>query len=235
MPQKYRDRLLKAAITLVKANGGDTNHAIEGDLDFLQAVDEVMEEISERRSVKIDASETMPPSAHEEPKGVLVEKPNEDEYQPHTGDYDILDALTALRWNFDSILEEAKGLPQEGGNEATIIEAADAGIGDLNQLEQTAFFAVIRERARQNQKHGGDEHDRTHTLDEWVGFIKQRANVLELVALTQDDDGLPTGEATVEDFTLRLDYDHTKVRKLLIEIAALAVAAVEVHDWRHER
>lgn len=208
MPQKYRDRLLKAAITLVKANGGDTNHAIEGDLDFLQAVDEVMEEISERRSVKIDTSETMPPSASDEPKGMLVE-----EIQPHTGDYDILDALTALRWNFDSILEEAKGLPQEGGNEATIIEAAEAGLGDLNQLEQTAFFEVIRERARQNQQHGGDEHDDTHTILEWFEFMNRQT-----LKVFGEIGGMK---------------NPVTARVRLVKIAALAVAAVESIDRKH--
>jgi hypothetical protein len=50
--EKYRDRILRAAITLVQVNGGDTTHAIEGDADFLEVVDAVIEEIVERRDRK---------------------------------------------------------------------------------------------------------------------------------------------------------------------------------------
>lgn len=245
MPQKYRDRLLKAAITLVKANGGDTNHAIEGDLDFLQAVDEVMEEISEGRSVKINTSETMPPSKDDGPKGVLVERDVDatEPFQPHTGDYDNIDALTGLRWAFESIEEEKKGIeaaqtdagvplaPKAGPHLDEISEAVNSGIESLDQFEKTALFAIMKERARQNQKWGGPETDDTRTLEDWSRWIKQRAKVLELVSLVTGDDGsLLPGAELDDDFAIKIDYEPVKVRKLFIEIAALALAALESYD-----
>lgn len=65
---------------------------------------------------------------------------------------------------------------------------------------------VFVERERQIIKFGGADHDDRHTMDEWRELITQRC---ERAPLTQADD-----------------------RRLLIEVAALAVAAVEALDRR---
>lgn len=63
---------------------------------------------------------------------------------------------------------------------------------------------VFVERERQDIKWGGSEHDDHHTMDGWRELLTGRAG---RVPLTRQDD-----------------------RRLMIEIAALAVAAVEALD-----
>jgi hypothetical protein len=63
---------------------------------------------------------------------------------------------------------------------------------------------VFVERERQNIKWGGADHDDHHTMDEWRALISGHCG---RAPLTRADD-----------------------RRLLIEVAALAVAAVEALD-----
>lgn len=63
---------------------------------------------------------------------------------------------------------------------------------------------VFVERSRQIIKYGGADHDDRHTMDEWRELITGHCG---RVPLTRQDD-----------------------RRLLIEVAALAVAAVEALD-----
>lgn len=65
---------------------------------------------------------------------------------------------------------------------------------------------VYLERRHQDIKWGGSYHDDTHTSDEWRYLIRDRIGREPLSAA--DD------------------------RRLFVEIAALAVAAIEAHDRR---
>jgi len=66
------------------------------------------------------------------------------------------------------------------------------------------LIEVCIERVRQDAKHGGPAHDDTHSRKDWTGFIEERLS------------GLPDKDP---------DY-----RVNMIEIAALAIAAVESRD-----
>lgn len=74
------------------------------------------------------------------------------------------------------------------------------------------YDEIKAERERQDQQWGGTEHDREHPPDEWVMLIKAYL------------DKAPTGS----------ELAHTnyadEYRKRLIQVAALAVAAVEAWD-----
>lgn len=65
---------------------------------------------------------------------------------------------------------------------------------------------VVAERDRQDAKWGGPEHDDTHHAFEFFGFISERCALSSL-----------------------------HVRRRLVEIAALAVAALESHDRKEKR
>lgn len=64
---------------------------------------------------------------------------------------------------------------------------------------------IMNERARQDAKWGGPEHDDEHTMAEWFSFILARA-------------ACPTGYVPKHD------------RKIAVEMAALAIAAIESFD-----
>lgn len=72
----------------------------------------------------------------------------------------------------------------------------------------SVYDEIREERARQDEKWGGPEHDDEHSRDDWTCFI---------------DDKTTDAENTEND----ADY-----RRRLIQIAALAVAAIESLD-RH--
>ena len=67
------------------------------------------------------------------------------------------------------------------------------------------FTEIRKERQRQNKLWGGRAHDRAHTVDDWAGFISQRADELQM-----------------------RDEGRERTRELFLHIAALAVAALEV-------
>ncbi len=80
-------------------------------------------------------------------------------------------------------------------------------IADRLEAQHTPVLAeVVAERRRQDEKHGGPAHDDTHTLPKWWGLMMQR-----MVGRAY-----PGGRADE--------------RKDLVQIAALAVAAVESID-----
>jgi hypothetical protein len=68
---------------------------------------------------------------------------------------------------------------------------------------------VQAERQRQDEKWGGPEHDSEHEMDEWLNLLNARRG-LALHA--------------------RYHGDSADYRRRLIQIAALAVAAVEAFD-----
>lgn len=71
-----------------------------------------------------------------------------------------------------------------------------------------AMAQVMRERKRQDDKWGGPEHDDQHDIRHWYGLINECLY-------------MPT------DFAL---VDPVAARRYLVEIAALAVAAIESID-----
>lgn len=76
---------------------------------------------------------------------------------------------------------------------------------------QSIFDEIKAERERQDAKFGGADHDDTHSVFHWFGVVRQYVIKAER------------------------DYDYPKfgaVRRRLIQVAALAVAAVEVIDRR---
>ena len=69
------------------------------------------------------------------------------------------------------------------------------------------YDEIKAEREHQDEKWGGPEHDDKHFRADWGEFILMRA----------------------ED----LSFERGDYRRLLIETAALAVAAIESHDRRN--
>ncbi len=67
------------------------------------------------------------------------------------------------------------------------------------------FSDILRRRIYQDEKWGGPEHDDSETQENWQSYITEYANA--------------TGRAEQYDF-----------RKRMIDVAALAIAAVESHD-----
>ena len=81
----------------------------------------------------------------------------------------------------------------------------------------SVLFEVAKERGRQDAKYGGPNHDDKHTTAEFAEFIEGRA--YKVRALDTADREKP------------LNYGSLKrPRQILLEIAALAVAAVESMD-----
>lgn len=78
---------------------------------------------------------------------------------------------------------------------------------------QKILGEVRLERQRQNNKWGGPKHDDKHVYREWPAFI------LEYAAKAMRDD--PQDEGYIEP---------ANFRRRMIQIAALAVAAVEYSD-----
>lgn len=79
---------------------------------------------------------------------------------------------------------------------------------NLPDTVSKAVYDVMKERHRQGLKWGGPEHDDEHTPDEWECFIVER-----IAPLT--------------------DRDET-FRKRMVEVSALALAAIESFDRKLE-
>ena len=77
------------------------------------------------------------------------------------------------------------------------------------QLRRHIFDDINEERAFQNEKYGGAQHDAGHTINDWVGFIKQHADKANQAAFSGN---------------LR------QARKHMLEVASLGVAALESLD-----
>lgn len=85
---------------------------------------------------------------------------------------------------------------------------------------ESVLFEVAKERGRQDAKWGGPAHDDQHTTEEFAEFIEGRA--YKVRALDRANREKP------------LTYGQLKTpRQILLEIAALAVAAVERLDRSH--
>ncbi len=79
---------------------------------------------------------------------------------------------------------------------------------------QKLLAEVAAERRRQDAKWGGAEHDDHHTVAEWARLIQNYAGWAEVMA----------GMAS-----------HYKARNRLLQVAALALAAVQALDRNVER
>jgi hypothetical protein len=79
----------------------------------------------------------------------------------------------------------------------------------LEGARERIYADIDAERAAQDAKWGGKEHDEKHTVSQWAGFLHEHTNKAAFAASEGD-----IGEA----------------RRRLLEVAALAVAALEVVD-----
>lgn len=93
-------------------------------------------------------------------------------------------------------------------------EERDVLVAGNELFGSEAFRDARAERARQDLAHVGPAHDDTHTVRDWLDFIEQQAMKARLEE--PDDEGQP----------------NAAVRTRFINIAALAIAAVESLDRR---
>lgn len=97
------------------------------------------------------------------------------------------------------------GQPGNPEHPETEMERYARGVGEQRSVPPP-YGDVVAERQRQDAKWGGPEHDDQHSPDEWLGFIQEKwAGAHE--SLTADE-----------------------YRYQLVQIAALAVAAIESLD-----
>lgn len=76
-------------------------------------------------------------------------------------------------------------------------------------MSDKIWHQIQAERFRQDDKWGGPAHDDTHDMRDWTNYLQKRVRML----------GVP----------------HAGARRVLIQIAALAVAAIESHDRVKEK
>lgn len=76
---------------------------------------------------------------------------------------------------------------------------------------QDIYTAIEAERERQDEKWGGPEHDDEHTLNEWAKRIHDHA-------------------AAAAGIYASYETPDARARREFVEVAALAVAAIEALD-----
>lgn len=86
-----------------------------------------------------------------------------------------------------------------------------------NQIREIIYQQIDAERDRQDKQWGGGGHDDDHDARDWLNFIDEH-NARAKKALAKR-----TGQREATP-----DYDE--YRKQLVEVAALAVAAIEARD-----
>lgn len=82
---------------------------------------------------------------------------------------------------------------------------------------------VAAERVRQDEQWGGVDHDDQHCYVTWMDIVRKRADKAEMEANLYN--------YAYGDQEMEVDAAY---RKRLVEIAAVAVAAIEAHDRRCE-
>ena len=82
---------------------------------------------------------------------------------------------------------------------------------EVVKRREAIFHEIVAERGRQNEKHGGPQHDDTHSIYDWVLFMRGR--------LCDAAEARGAAAAGIR-------------RRKLIQVAALAVAAIESMDRR---
>lgn len=83
----------------------------------------------------------------------------------------------------------------------------------MSRIQQEVLMDVVEERSRQDEKWGGEGHDDKHSVRDWVTYIM--AYLGRIVSREN-----------------KWGADSKLARKLFIQVAALAVAAVEALDRR---
>lgn len=82
----------------------------------------------------------------------------------------------------------------------------------MKMTRQEVYNLIDHERAYQDGRWGGPEHDATHDVFEWISFISDRADM------------------ALRPFRTAQSAEHREFcRVTLRKIAALAVAGLEVH------
>ena len=85
----------------------------------------------------------------------------------------------------------------------------------MTDAARSGIYAQVQaERERQDAKWGGPDHDANHTAGDWISFIAEHADKALRAEMGPID-----GDADLDEY-----------RRRLIEVAALAVAAVEALD-----
>jgi len=74
------------------------------------------------------------------------------------------------------------------------------------------YEEVKAERSRQDEKWGGIDHDKQHTPDEWVQLAQDYLSWARVMAGMDSPD---------------------KYRRRMVQVASLAIAAIEAHDHHH--
>ena len=125
---------------------------------------------------------------------------------------DLIDNSVSLYIN-DSLFAEwlsADGEPMSVSEMVTRAFKEGMGYQILNGKERTLILTeVLKERARQDEKWGGPDHDDHHSIDDWVRFICNHASNSEYYA----------------------EYpDQGSSREELIETTALCLASLESID-----
>lgn len=102
-----------------------------------------------------------------------------------------------------------------------------------NKLEHQ-YMAILgpelfKRREEQNTKHGGPEHDDTHTPEDWCRFIQDYAYRARIAIIDPSEiqesrdfgivELLPSGTLTTQSFSTYEDK--------LLDVAALAIAAIQ--------
>ena len=104
------------------------------------------------------------------------------------------------------------------------VEQPEAGdYGRRKAMNTKILFEVAHERGRQDQKWGGSCHDDRHTTGAFAEFIESRAYKVRAFL----------GSNPHCDANTQFGFSSDTSRSLLIEIAALAVAAVESIDRKN--
>lgn len=122
----------------------------------------------------------------------------------------------AIDWVQETARSLAAEFTSDAGMSAFEVELAEV-VEALTRKDRTMqeLFGVLAEvateRVRQDEKWGGYEFDDEHPLDYWGDILGHRAGQVAIMHYTTDGDRL-------------------EARRLLLEIAAIAVAAVETID-----
>lgn len=82
---------------------------------------------------------------------------------------------------------------------------------------------VSAERERQDGMFGGMEHDATHSATDWISIIIRHLGLAV-------DDGSPAGICLMDDHCA--GADPVRYRRQMVRVAAVAVAALEVFDFK---
>ena len=102
------------------------------------------------------------------------------------------------------------GQASRGAGAKTMFESQEEAAED--ERLHTALAQIAEERARQDANWGGPDHDDSHERRDWLSFIIEHVDRAKKV--------IPR----------RGPQDLDEHRKQLVEIGALAVAAIQAHD-----